>query len=61
LEGPWSSYNASLGRPLLNSAKFLQNEAAASAAKTDAAEPAELTSEKEAEKEVLSLFAETKE
>jgi 3'-5' exoribonuclease len=24
MEGPWTSYNASLGRPLLNSAKFLQ-------------------------------------
>ncbi|MGB7864199.1 MAG: hypothetical protein WCF74_12465, partial [Candidatus Sulfotelmatobacter sp.] len=23
LESPWTSYNASLGRPLLNSAKFL--------------------------------------
>jgi 3'-5' exoribonuclease len=26
LEGPWTSYNASLGRPLLDSAKFLQGE-----------------------------------
>jgi 3'-5' exoribonuclease len=26
LEGPWTSYNASLGRPLLNSAKFLRGE-----------------------------------
>jgi 3'-5' exoribonuclease len=31
LEGPWTSYNASLGRPLLNSAKFMQAEAAAQA------------------------------
>jgi 3'-5' exoribonuclease len=31
LEGPWTSYNASLGRPLLNSAKFMQSEAAAQA------------------------------
>jgi hypothetical protein len=23
MESPWTSYNASLGRPLLNSAKFL--------------------------------------
>jgi hypothetical protein len=23
LDGPWTSYNSSLGRPLLNSAKFL--------------------------------------
>jgi 3'-5' exoribonuclease len=27
LEGPWTSYNASLGRPLLNSAKFLTPKA----------------------------------
>jgi 3'-5' exoribonuclease len=27
LENPWSSYNASLGRPLLNSAKFLAPKA----------------------------------
>ena len=26
MEGAWTSYNASLGRPLLNSAKFLQGE-----------------------------------
>src|SRR5205085_2142159 len=29
LESPWSSYNASLGRPLLNSAKFLAPKTAA--------------------------------
>src|ERR1700683_3112073 len=45
LENPWTSYNASLGRPLLNSAKFLAPKAAApaepaSAAETEAAEPA---------------------
>jgi 3'-5' exoribonuclease len=28
LEGPWTSYNASLGRPLLDSRKFLQGEKA---------------------------------
>ena len=33
LEGPWTSYNASLGRPLLNSAKFLQGEKAPEAVK----------------------------
>jgi len=32
LDGPWSSYNASLGRPLLDSKKFLQGE------KTEAAD-----------------------
>jgi len=35
LEGPWSSYNASLGRPLLDSRKFLQGEKA-EAVKTEA-------------------------
>jgi 3'-5' exoribonuclease len=28
LEGPWTSYNASLGRPLLDSRKFMQGEKA---------------------------------
>src|SRR5208282_5946357 len=28
LEGPWTSYNASLGRPLLDSRKFMQGEEA---------------------------------
>lgn len=33
LDGPWTGYNSSLGRPLLNSAKFLdKNEATATAA-----------------------------
>jgi 3'-5' exoribonuclease len=45
LESPWTSYNASLGRPLLNSAKFLAPKVpppadAASAAETEEAEPA---------------------
>jgi 3'-5' exoribonuclease len=26
IEGPWTSYNASLGRPLLNSTKFMRSE-----------------------------------
>ena len=39
LESPWSSYNASLGRPLLNSAKFLAPKATpAPANSTPAAE-----------------------
>jgi 3'-5' exoribonuclease len=29
LEGPWTSYNASLGRPLLDSKKFMQGEKSA--------------------------------
>ncbi|MFI5106018.1 MAG: phosphohydrolase, partial [Terriglobales bacterium] len=31
LEGPWTSYNASLGRPLLDSRKFLSGEKAPAA------------------------------
>jgi 3'-5' exoribonuclease len=31
LEGPWTSYNASLGRPLLDSRKFMQGEKVAAA------------------------------
>ncbi len=31
LEGPWTSYNSSLGRPLLNSAKFLAPKASSNA------------------------------
>src|SRR5262249_41378830 len=40
VEGVWTSYNASLGRPLLNSAKMLKNESSAENA-TPAASPAE--------------------
>jgi 3'-5' exoribonuclease len=52
LESPWTSYNASLGRPLLNSAKFLAPkpiaapEDSSSAAEAEGeAEPASETSE----------------
>ena len=38
LEGPWTSYNASLGRPLLDSSKFMQGEKAR-AAKTRTEDP----------------------
>ena len=38
LEGPWTSYNASLGRPLLDAGKFLQGEKKP-AATTDADRP----------------------
>ncbi len=43
LEGPWTSYNASLGRPLLDSRKFMQGEkapAAKTSAEDSGAEPA---------------------
>ena len=40
LQSPWTSYNASLGRPLLNSAKFLAaKDPAASEDSSSAAEP----------------------
>ena len=40
LESPWTSYNASLGRPLLNSAKFLSPKPAPAPTVTDASAPA---------------------
>ena len=43
LEGPWTSYNASLGRPLLDSRKFMQGEktpAAKTGAEESSAQPA---------------------
>jgi 3'-5' exoribonuclease len=60
LEGPWSSYNASLGRPLLNSTKFLQEEKAAPSSSGTAQQPGDASgaSSDSAEKEALSLFGE---
>jgi 3'-5' exoribonuclease len=54
LEGPWTSYNASLGRPLLDSRKFLQGEktpAANAGAEDSGAQPAA---------PVLDMFSERK-
>ncbi|MBI1739269.1 MAG: HD domain-containing protein [Acidobacteriales bacterium] len=39
LEGPWTSYNASLGRPLLNSAKLLRTETTDETAAPSQAKP----------------------
>ncbi len=39
LEGPWSSYNPSLGRPLLDSRKFMQGEKAPVKSAEDLSEP----------------------
>jgi 3'-5' exoribonuclease len=45
-EGPWTSYNASLGRPLLNSAKLLAPKVAVVASENSPEAPAvEITSE----------------
>jgi 3'-5' exoribonuclease len=51
-EGPWTTYNASLGRPLLDSEKFLRTEPApeepvAADSGAAAAEPASQTSDVE--------------
>ncbi|MGA3090429.1 MAG: OB-fold nucleic acid binding domain-containing protein [Terriglobales bacterium] len=54
LEGPWTGYNASLGRPLLDSGKFLQGEKAP-ATKPGADEPSA-----SAAAPVLDLFSEQK-
>jgi 3'-5' exoribonuclease len=45
LESPWTSYNASLGRPLLNSAKFLVPKPAASAEDSSPVAGAEVEAE----------------
>ena len=58
LDGPWKSYNASLGRPLLDSRKFMMGEktAAAKARAEDSSEPPPA----EAAAPVLDLFSEQK-
>ena len=65
LEGPWTSYNASLGRPLLDSRKFMQGEKAA-AAKTSvedaSAQPATPAAGEQpaSEAPALDMFSEQK-
>jgi 3'-5' exoribonuclease len=65
LEGPWTSYNASLGRPLLDSRKFMQGEKA-SAAKTSvedaSARPVTAAAGEQpaSEAPVLDMFSEQK-
>ncbi len=41
-EGAWTGYNASLGRPLLNSTKFLQKKPVVAAADSNAAASSEV-------------------
>jgi 3'-5' exoribonuclease len=65
LEGPWTSYNASLGRPLLDSTKFLQGRNApdAKADVPDAGAPTVAPAKPErptAAPPVLDLFSEQK-
>jgi 3'-5' exoribonuclease len=57
LEGPWTSYNASLGRPLLDSRKFMQGEKAP-AAKTGSEQSSVQTATPATP--VLDLFSEQK-
>ena len=67
-EGVWTGYNASLGRPVLNSAKFLQGKepspqaaaAAASSEATSTAEPAADSGNHSGEAPILDLFTEQK-
>jgi len=58
LESPWTSYNASLGRPLLNSAKFLAPKATlqADSSSTAEAEKAEAAGESREEAPTLPGF-----
>jgi 3'-5' exoribonuclease len=64
LEGPWTSYNASLGRPLLDSRKFLQG-GKTEAAKADVPDPGTstataLTPERTTSAAPVDLFSEQK-
>ncbi len=65
LEGPWTSYNASLGRPLLDSRKFLQggNSPAAKIGAEDSGTPPAASAAPEhptSASPVLDLFSEQK-
>ena len=58
LNGPWTSYNPSMGRPLLNSAKFLRAEAAEDPVVPAPPEPESEPSEPSPEEQVVDLFGE---
>ena len=67
LEGPWTSYNASLGRPLLDSRKFMLGEKARAAkpvvegaVEEPAAEPAPPADQPGSPAPVADLFSEQK-
>jgi 3'-5' exoribonuclease len=55
-EGPWTTYNASLGRPLLNSEKFLRSEPVEEARPTDATAEATESTTCDAHAEIPGLF-----
>ena len=63
--GPWTGYNASLGRPLLDSRKFMEGEkapAAKASVEDSVAPPADAATAKSstAEAPALDLFSEQK-
>jgi 3'-5' exoribonuclease len=60
LEGPWTSYNASMGRPLLNSAKFLRPKPVPEI-ETSAPAPAPPAAEISPDGNPVELFSERKE
>jgi hypothetical protein len=65
IEGPWSSYNSSLGRPILDSKKFMQGEKppAAKSAQEDsnvAPAPPQTSEPAPSSTSVLDLFTEQK-
>jgi 3'-5' exoribonuclease len=64
LDGPWTGYNASMGRPLLDSRKFMQGEEGAAAKTTtedsSAAPPTSPAEELPAAAPLVDLFSEQK-
>ena len=58
LNGPWTSYNPSMGRPLLNSTKFLQEKAAEDPAVAAPPEPESEPAEPSHEEQAAHLFGE---
>jgi 3'-5' exoribonuclease len=57
LEGPWTSYNPSMGRPLLNSAKLLRTEPAAAPVGNPPEEPSpDLFAEQKTEPAVVEVL-----
>jgi phage-related minor tail protein len=65
IEGPWSSYNSSLGRPILDSRKFMQGEKPPAAKNTQegssvAPAPPQTSDPAPSSAPVLDLFSEQK-
>ena len=58
LDGPWTSYNPSMGRPLLNSAKFLRAKAAEEPAVPAPPEPEAELAQSSTDEQAVDLFGE---